>query len=606
MSLILQGVKLLSYATWTSVVVVISMGASSPAECAVGLELFDTAKCGFFVRYQSKTAIDDRLEKRIPAGNPADPPIRSFAMVVGVSFYPNFPNKEDRYLAPAKNDVMNLVKFLERQKFDEVILLENFDANKENINFFLDEYLPSQLDLYGKRARVLFIHTGHGAAGAVPGQPGSLVLSGARGARDYSNIYQLRDLSAKLEILAQKSYHFAALLGSCYSGGVFSSTNSVGDNSFYPGEPGAHAVTSTKDDDLAYGLRESTGSVFFDGLIEGVESGKGDRDYSGWIELADGGLHLVGGGIIRLGAVTAYISARLDNLGINPRTNRQFPQLRFGTLRPSQVGGAFFFLGPEEKEIVVDGERGAVSDVVTGSAILGHPDLKVYNPPDAYLIRGINVGEDSTRIEWSKLREQTVKFAYLRTTKRDGSLDDSFRSEWNGAASVGLFRGAIHTFTGCDDVDSQFGLLERLIPADPTALPIAIDLNSAAEDPKCIGPKTPQQNLSLLIQKILVRYGKRPILLGGTSELAKFGADELINTSVWLKDYKTESSREFFGPSLAGGNPWSFWQFNGRGEMRGVAGYVGLNAFFGTQAQFARFAQSGDNVALDAALGRRH
>ena len=222
-----------------------------------------TADSSFITKRPATAKLDDRITSRLTVP-PAPPPVvRSFALVIGIDEYPGF-GAQDRSLAPARNDIQNLVPFLQEQEFDEIIVLHNTDATRDNIDYFLGTYLQKQLDVFGPSSRVLVAHTGHGAPGQQAAQPGYIVLSEATGARDYDHMYGLDELAPKLRRLAAKSFHFLALLGSCYSGGVFAATTASGSNDWFPRAPGAHAVSSTPHDDLAYGLGDQHGSIFFD------------------------------------------------------------------------------------------------------------------------------------------------------------------------------------------------------------------------------------------------------------------------------------------------------------------------------------------------------
>lgn len=50
------------------------------------------------------------------------------------------------------------------------------------------------------------------------------------------------------------------------------------------------------------------------------------------------------------------------------------------------------------------------------------------------------------------------------------------------------------------------------------------------------------------------------------------------------------SGRSYHKPWMSG--DWVVWQYSGRGRLRGVGTCVDLNAFSGTPAEFARWAQA--------------
>jgi lysozyme len=359
--------------------------------CDNGAEVRDAAMCAFFVKRTNPatTVIDDRITSRIPSKD-GDPPIRSFALIVSVHSYPNFADPKDRTLPAAEADLKNLKAFFDQQKFDEIIALEDGAATRDNIDYFLGTYLANQADIYRKRSRIVFAFSGHGAPGDRDG-PGSLVLSHASGTSDFANLYMLDTLAPVLRALGRKSFHFVALMGSCFSGGIFTQNDNSGDNIFYAKAPGAHAVSATKANDLAYAMQNQSGSIFFRDLIDGVSSGNADIDYSNLVQDATGALHLRGGGIVRLGALEGYLTSVIGDMGKNPDTGQDFPRPLLGRIvNDPDSGGAFFFLGPaaqnsivvSQANIVAGSTRLGIEPAKVANAVANHPEIKLFNAPD--------------------------------------------------------------------------------------------------------------------------------------------------------------------------------------------------------------------------------
>src|SRR5438067_3381175 len=70
---------------------------------------------------------------------------RSFALIVGVTQYPNFPESE-RSLPPAAVDIAKLQTYLRQQEFfDEIVVLKDGDVTLANLSYFLEDYFPEQL-----------------------------------------------------------------------------------------------------------------------------------------------------------------------------------------------------------------------------------------------------------------------------------------------------------------------------------------------------------------------------------------------------------------------------------------------------------------------------
>jgi GH25 family lysozyme M1 (1,4-beta-N-acetylmuramidase) len=604
----------------TVAVALANLSGKATAEiCTNGAEVDKKEQCAFFVkRTDPATAtVDGRISELIPAHDALDPPVRSFALVVSVHSYPSFSDPKDQVLAPAKTDLDNLLVFLDHQKFDEVIVLEDANATKENIIFFLDTYLNKALNNYRMRSRVVFAFTGHGAPPERKGKSGALILGEAKHTSDYPNMFQLDELAPLLKKIGEKSYHFIALMGSCYSGGIFPETDRFGDNSFYPKAPGAHAISATTADALAYAFSNKPGTIFFNQLIDGVTSGKGDRDYSGWAEDAVGNLHLIGGGIVRSGTLASYVSGAIDHLGPNPDTGADFPQLRFGRLTDSEdSGGAFFFLGPDKKDTITVaqatnvplGDAAPAASLVlslsapaAASSIVSHPEIKLFNPPYTYPVQGVDISHYDGKINWPELaKKNSLRFAYMKATEGSSYIDPTFERNWQQSKEAGLIRGAYHVFSFCKSAADQFNLIKERVPKDQDALPIAIDvqwINGPAirGEEKCNDIPTVRRSLRHLEQMLRAEFRKTPIIHGFTSTFKDI-IDEFNQNAIWLQDYKKTPNQT--GPSLSGKNPWSIWQFASNAVLPGINGHIDVNAFFGTEQQFQRFVASGENVAL--------
>ncbi|NEH59826.1 hypothetical protein GR198_29325 [Rhizobium leguminosarum] len=591
--------------------------ATSSFACENGPDLTNDDMCKFVVHYvdEGKIPVDENIASRIVPESGTALPVRSYALIVDVNTYPNFLNKDDRYLAPAKNDLANLVTFFKEQKFEEIIVLENDNATRGNIEYFLRDYLKGISRARDKRSRIVFAFSGHGSPGATPSDPGAIVLSQARHGTDAAQIMQLNELAPLLANVAKESYHFLALIGSCYSGGIFPNVDGTfGTNNVFPRARGAHAVSSTTADDLAYGLGEKHGSLFFDSFIDGINTGWADPIYAGLVSFEDGRRQIVGGGIARLGPITAYISGRLDQ-SINPRTGKSFPQIRSGNLY-SGSDGAFFFLVPKARGVKLDsGDIPVAGDAPievslatqsTGSALQDHPDIKVFSAPDAYEIIGIDISHHSGQLNWEKIKAANVDFAFTKATEGATFVDKRFKENWNGARDMKIARGAYHVVNFCKDAESQFKNIATVVPAETDAMPVVIDLEwfedgpAARSQKSCRDIKSTREMLHQLLERVALHYKKPPMIFAHEQGVRELLGNEFNDYALWLQDWTKDGTPEAYGPQLSGTNPWTFWQYAGNTEFAGINN-TDVNAFFGSKEQFQRFVDGSPNLALRAA-----
>jgi hypothetical protein len=246
---------------------------------------------------------------------------RSYAVIAGVSTYPNLP-PDKQTLEPAKNDVENLVRVLrDKQYFDEIIVIENDDVSLATFNYFLQVYLPKQMAA-NPNARFLFAYSGHGFdddAGS-----GYILTRGATSMQDLANAIDLVQLKVAIEKVVAKALDSLILINSC-QGGSFLEKVPFGGARLILATPGAHAITAGAKGQFTYGSgAQHHGSYFFDEVMAGL-SGGADFD---------------GGGLITADQLYSFVRTEVQK-----DTNAdQDPQ--FGDIAPHTSRGSLFFVDP--------------------------------------------------------------------------------------------------------------------------------------------------------------------------------------------------------------------------------------------------------------------
>ena len=326
--------------------------------CPIGAEVDDPFYCQYFRYFAAAgTAVDDRISDRV--GATTNNETRSIALIVGVSEYKN----PTLNLPAVKNDVIALTSFLQvDQKFDEIIVLEDAQASRETLSYFINTYLVSQALNYPGKGRLLFTYSGHGVPGNGP-LATSLLLSNATSQIDVRNMYTLISLKSSFEALARGYFHVLALVNACYGGDIFDIA-ATGGNMANGFEKGAHAVTAGPKGDLVWsdGIA-GHGSVFFDELIRGIKSGDADPyEIQKFFDPSSGAITQRRLGIVSLNGLISYLTSEIQNMNYVHKSKgaaaSTFPQLSppwVGSLEPPRqvAEGGFFFLSPRDVVPVV-------------------------------------------------------------------------------------------------------------------------------------------------------------------------------------------------------------------------------------------------------------
>jgi hypothetical protein len=222
----------------------------------------------FFVQRADQRS---RFEKGLNLiGKTKFPVGRSFALIAGVTQYPNFPQLE-RTLRPAAVDIEKLQAYLKEQEFfDEIVVLKDADMTLANLNYFLEDYFPQRLS-QSPHSRFLFAYSGHGysiKAGLTT--RGFLLTSPASSLTDAQNRLDLFVLRTMLGPVIDSAEKVLVLVNSCDSG-AFLGRKGFGPNPLGPGEKGAHAIMASRPKQQSLHLdKVGPGSVFFEKIFAGL------------------------------------------------------------------------------------------------------------------------------------------------------------------------------------------------------------------------------------------------------------------------------------------------------------------------------------------------
>ena len=100
-----------------------------------------------------------------------------------------------------------------------------------------------------------------------------------------------------------------------------------------------------------------------------------------------------------------------------------------------------------------------------------------WHPSDSrFPAQGIDVSHHQGAIDWPLLPAQGVDFAYIKASEGGDHRDRAFAANWSGARRAGIARGAYHFFTLCRPGADQAANFIAAVPAEPDALPPAVDL----------------------------------------------------------------------------------------------------------------------------------
>lgn len=200
-------------------------------------------------------------------------------------------------------------------------------------------------------------------------------------------------------------------------------------------------------------------------------------------------------------------------------------------------------------------------------------------------ILGIDVSAYQGKIDWQRVKQAGVKFAFIKATEGATFKDKRFNENIRDAYSAGLYCGAYHFFRPKTPIGPQAdNFINSIRAAGVTLLP-ALDLEVPA-DWRNIPRGDRIKLVTEWVELVESALGTKPIIYLSSS----FPGDVLTNVHelaaypLWLAHYTNH-------PVPVVPAPWqtyTFWQHSDRGVVEGIVGNVDLNWFNGTDTDLEK------------------
>ena len=188
---------------------------------------------------------------------------------------------------------------------------------------------------------------------------------------------------------------------------------------------------------------------------------------------------------------------------------------------------------------------------------------------------GVDISSYQADVDMEKLRDQGVKFVYIKATEGTTLQDDKFAVNWANADKAGLPSGAYHFFSYDSSGSSQAqnfintvgdDLKGRLIPT--------VDVEYYGDKEKNPPAKEDVvRELTVFLNALEEHYGTKPMIYTRSDIYDKYLQDFSGNYKFWISSLYTPLSWNYHGD-------WYIWQYLNRGKLEGYSGgeqFIDLN-----------------------------
>lgn len=202
-----------------------------------------------------------------------------------------------------------------------------------------------------------------------------------------------------------------------------------------------------------------------------------------------------------------------------------------------------------------------------------------------YALDGVDVSHYQGEIDWARLREQGIDFAYIKATEGSSLTDDCFAANWQGAEEAGIHAGAYHFFSFDSEPETQAELyIETVGDLTGRLIPV-VDVEyygNTREHP----PKKEElvRDLERFLKLLEEEYQVKPVIYTTQLFYERYVKGSFTEYPLWI--------RSVYIPPLGLGRSWQFWQYTDRAVLEGYTGaekYIDRNVFYGTEEELEQY-----------------
>lgn len=200
-------------------------------------------------------------------------------------------------------------------------------------------------------------------------------------------------------------------------------------------------------------------------------------------------------------------------------------------------------------------------------------------------VQGIDVSYFQGDVDWQKVADAGIHFAFIKATEGGDRLDPKFLYNWDAAKQAGISRSAYHVMYWCRVAKEQASWFMANVPEDEDALPPVLDVEWNSHSKTCpdrIGRDNAIAKMKIMLKAMEAHTGKRPIIYTDPKFHREVLEGEFPDYQFWLRSVAAKPAAKYWQ------RDWVFWQFTTTGRVRGVAGPVDRNSFNGTLADWKR------------------
>lgn len=187
---------------------------------------------------------------------------------------------------------------------------------------------------------------------------------------------------------------------------------------------------------------------------------------------------------------------------------------------------------------------------------------------------GVDVSSYQQGVDFAKLKEQDVAFAYIKATEGATHVDESFAEKWAAASVAGVSVGAYHYFSyGVSGIRQAENFINTVGELGEVNLIPAVDMELTTEEVYNPPEKAEVvKGLKAFLAILEEEYGVKPLIYAQKDYYEKYLAEDFADYPRWVRNV-------FYPVWIDVGDDWLVWQYDDRSTLDGYKGekYIDLN-----------------------------
>lgn len=178
--------------------------------------------------------------------------------------------------------------------------------------------------------------------------------------------------------------------------------------------------------------------------------------------------------------------------------------------------------------------------------------------------QGIDVSHYQGNIDWKRVAEQDISYAYIKATEGQGLIDEYYEQNIREARKAGISASAYHFYRPNIAWEEQFALMTSVVKQDDLDLVPLIDIEVMGN----VSRDKFIKDLREFVKAVTKHYGKKPLLYTFHNFYNKNLVGEFKDYHWMIARYRSDE------PWLDDNVKYLMWQYSSTSKIDGIRGNV--------------------------------